>query len=544
MRTILLVDDEPKVRRHLRTGLPWQQWGYRITGEASNGKEALQQCGLSAPDIVMIDVTMPVMDGLELLGELSRKYPNTRSIILTAHQDFHYAKQAMQLGAVGYLLKTPLDAEEVRSVLERAGKDVDKERSAQQSQLARQQLLKSYHYPVRQKYFEQLLTGLYATEDEIIRQADVIGIHLPFGSYTLLLCQMDELIAEGARYPDKDRPLVEFSTLELVREALDESAIGRYELFPIAYGQFIILCDAGRTPAAEIRSGIIQLARVMAEPLRKFMNIQLTVLAGDSYMHIKQTRSVFAAVRSKLPALFYVSRQCPAFTSELPALGTMPKEEWNRLAALWKEQATEGGPHHVTAWLQTAEKTLRLHQPHPEQVLAWLNTLVSNAAAAWQGTNSFARTPDASDNETSPIPAGCLQLEKTLLAVARWSDVWTKRLASSVEVRPEIAACLKFIREHLHEDLSVDAVAQQAQLSPSYLSHLFKKEVGATVNDYILEKRIEQAKVYLTSGQYLNYELIEKIGFRSYSYFCNVFKKSTGMTPNEYKRTHKPSISL
>lgn len=363
---------------------------------------------------------------------------------------------------------------------------------------------------------------------------------------------MEELIAADARYPDKDRPLVEFSTLELVREALDEAAGGRYELFPIAYGQFVILFEGGRASAAESRGEVVRLAAVMAEPLRKYMNIRLTVLAGEPYAQTRQTRAVFAATRGRLPALFYLSRRCPAFIGELPDLGVMPREEWDRLARLWRERVTEGAPPDVAAWLPAAEKALRLHKPPPEQVLAWLSSLVSGAESAWLRADRTAEAPGSgagapgADGGGAPalFPAGSPHLERLLHTLARWGEAWVRRLAASVEVRPEIAACLKFIREHLHEELSVDIVAQQAQLSPSYLSHLFKKEVGATVSDYILEKRIEQAKAHLVSGQYLNYELIEKIGFRSYSYFCNVFKKSTGMTPNEYKRTHKPSISL
>lgn len=540
MKTILLVDDEPKVRQHIRTAFPWAEWGFRVCGEAANGEEALRQCERLAPDIALIDITMPVMDGLALLERLGAALPHIRCIMLTAHQDFHYAQQAMQLGAMGYLLKTPLEPEELRRVLERAGSDVDKERSAQQSRLARQQLLRSYHYPMRQTFFEQLLTGLHATEAEIVRQAEAIGVRLPFESYTLLLCQMDELIGECAKYPDKDRPLVEYSSLELVREALAEAEPERFELFPIAYGQFVALLDNGRLPQAASRNRVVHAMHRMAEPLRKYMGIRLKALVSAPYAQIAQTRVVYAKTRARLAALFYAGGPAPAFAEELPPPGPLPPAEWDRLAAGWSALWPEGAQAASAAWLADAAATLGRWQPEPEALLAWLDALGAQAEAAL-------RQQHGTGGDAPPPWPGCrgrMNLAATLAAVGGWVDACARLKAAAVEVRPEIAACLKFIREHLHEELTVEAIARQAQLSPSYVSHLFKKEVGCTVNDYVLDKRIELAKTCLVSGKYLNYELIEKIGFRSYSYFCNVFKKSTGMTPNEYKRAHKSSVSL
>jgi YesN/AraC family two-component response regulator len=104
-------------------------------------------------------------------------------------------------------------------------------------------------------------------------------------------------------------------------------------------------------------------------------------------------------------------------------------------------------------------------------------------------------------------------------------------------MRPEVAKAIHYIKQHLQDELSLHTLSQVTQISPTYLSRLFKKDIGLSIIDYISEQRINQAKQYFMEGSYRNHELAEMVGFHNYSYFCTMFKKMTGMTPNEYKNS-------
>ncbi|GGD66120.1 response regulator transcription factor [Paenibacillus nasutitermitis] len=124
--TILIVDDEQPLREELRL-FPWPEYGAELVGEAENGAEALQMCGGMQPDVVITDVTMPVMDGLELCRKIRSMYPLTQIVLLTCHSEFEYVREALKLGALDYLIKVALDEEDMRVVLDKAREAIRRE---------------------------------------------------------------------------------------------------------------------------------------------------------------------------------------------------------------------------------------------------------------------------------------------------------------------------------------------------------------------------------------------------------------------------------
>lgn len=131
--TVLIVDDELPLREELRL-FPWQDYGAELIGEAENGAEALQMCGGMQPDVVITDITMPVMDGLELCRSIRSQYPLTQIVLLTCHSEFEYAREALKLGALDYLIKVALEDEEMREVLDKAREAIRRERVNRRSE--------------------------------------------------------------------------------------------------------------------------------------------------------------------------------------------------------------------------------------------------------------------------------------------------------------------------------------------------------------------------------------------------------------------------
>lgn len=134
--TVLIVDDELPLREELRS-LPWSDFGAELVGEAEHGEEALIACDRLLPDVVITDITMPVMDGFELFRALKSKHPLTQVILLTCHSEFHFAREALTLGALEYLVKMSFGDKELGQALDKAREAIRRERNARMSERSR-----------------------------------------------------------------------------------------------------------------------------------------------------------------------------------------------------------------------------------------------------------------------------------------------------------------------------------------------------------------------------------------------------------------------
>ena len=148
---VLIVDDEIPLRQELRI-FPWETCDAVLVGEASNGADALAMCGTCAPDVVITDITMPIMDGITLIREIRKRYPAIQIILLTCHSDFRYVQEALRLGALEYILKVSMEDEELRQAMDKVRKAIVKEQNSLDNEKSERRLLQA-------ALFDKLLNG-------------------------------------------------------------------------------------------------------------------------------------------------------------------------------------------------------------------------------------------------------------------------------------------------------------------------------------------------------------------------------------------------
>lgn len=536
MKSILIVDDEPLARQYLRTQFPWEYWGYLIAGEAENGVEALKKCRSTQPDIMLLDITMPLMSGLELLHHLKKDYPHVRCIMLTAHRDFSFAQEAIRSGADGYILKSPIEAEELKAALAKACEELDKTSRLQSSEHSYKVLVQNYQYPLRQKFLEDILSSLLAKPEEIVAHGQKLGIDLVQSSYVLMECCVDELTKFEQRYPIKDRSLIEFSMLEIIRECAQADFPCRFELFPVSFGRFILLLT-GQTPSSnsQLKESIILFIRKLSNPLKQYLKLRLTVTVSRPFTTISSLRSVYNDTVKYGVYHFYSEAAEPLFVEQALPFRAIPEKTLSKLRTRLEELINHPEEPVYQVWAAMVRNEYLMYKPDPCTAISWLESLEPLLTSGSRAPELNPLAPVSLKSETS-----FLRALDTL--IGRFIEI-RKRSTQSLQLRHELSSAIQFIKAHLSDDLNVESIAIKVKLSPSYLGHLFKKEVGVSIVDYILEQRMETAKVFLQTGQYRNYELASKVGFRSYSYFCTLFKKYSGLTPNEYKHAHQPLVN-
>ncbi|MCL6459940.1 MAG: response regulator [Gorillibacterium sp.] len=531
MKTLILVDDELIARQHIKESFPWQEWGYTIVGEATNGEEALALIEALLPDIALIDITMPVMDGLTLLKHMNSRSSHTKCVILTAHRDFSYVKLALENGASGYILKSPVDLAETKAALDKALSESEKEsqvRSFSQSQIT----IQNNRYPLRKHFFQQLLTGLYANDSEITQQGYAIGAQLEAPHYLLLIGEADSLSGFHARYSDNDRTLIEFSMLEMIRESLHSVLSVHTELFPLQFGRVAILLSLReqQSDKGEYMEVCQRIEQALQVPLKKYLDLTLKMAASEPFNWPKLIRNVYKQTDRLLIHSFYQEKSKIIFSDGLQSFYRLSPEQWSKLNEFTAHLSEAAGSEAALKGINNILSYLVKFKPTPSDVVAWLIEMESHLRQA------------------AHLPAWPHFLEtesvyKNVSLLQEWLQSRDHTIASALAVRPEIARAIKHIQQHLGDELTLENISVEAGLSTSHFSHLFKKEIGKSVIDYVLEQRIELAKSYLLEGKFRNYELAEKVGFQHYSYFSNMFKKITGMSPNEYKRSVNPIIT-
>jgi len=526
MRTVMIVDDESMARQHIRDSFPWQDWGLQIVHEAGNGADALEIIRQHPPNIVLIDITMPVMDGLTLLDHIRWEFPKIRCILITAHREFGYIQKAMQHGAVGYILKSPIHLEEAQSALDRACRQLDQESKHSQSERDHLMLLQTNQYPLRKNMFDHILTGLLDKEQDIVRRGESIGVHLGSDVHLLVVCEIDQLGKIKQRYPDKDLSLIEFSLLEIVRESLNTIIPGQFELFPVFFGRFVIVYNEGRlAQETSIDNLPFRMERAIEEPLMNYMTMQLCMAASGPFQSFQLLKSVYARTVGLLAGRFYQDKPRAILQQEAVPFQVLPPAVLEGLSQQLSGIASSFSRKAWMEWVKQTKHYLLMVKPESESVKAWFHSL----------KNLFRSEDQAPLPPWPPFPQA-VSLHECFDRLVEWVSAWEQLNNRTVSIRPDIARAVQFIKLHLSEDLTLDSIASQVELSASHLGHLFKKEIGTSVIDYVLEQRIEQAKKYIAEGKHRNYELAEKVGFRHYSHFSTMFKKMTGLSPSEYKR--------
>ncbi|WP_135557202.1 response regulator transcription factor [Paenibacillus cymbidii] len=527
---VMLVDDEYMVLDTLVSTVRWRVLGMEVVATAINGRHALEKCALHKPDLIVTDLTMPVMDGLELMATLRRDFPGVRFAVLTAHQEFAYAKRAVDMNALGYLLKTPMNAEEIETTLRSCGEAIRAERRLHSRARFAEQMMEQIKWDIRRRLLDDLLRGTHVDGMALAELFPWQG--RPGGERPAVVAVYATLLQRGqfyARYPEADWPLLDYAMLQAAGEMLQELTEGA--VLPYRSGEtMLVLAVPAHAGEAQRASLVQQLHGRLAAWLQRYFGVALAFGVGSARTpDIAALRATLQEAIAAADAAFYEPAAVTPYIDGLTKVWDRAgPRDWAvleaELRAAWRSPAVEerlGGLRALAAFA-------RSFRPRPRELRRQAAMWLEETAAV-----PLARGDWVPLEDNSSLEQWLAALEAQLVRLPRPPAA----AGAAGERHPDIRKAIAFILQHLGENVTLSRVAEHVHMNPSYLSHLFKEETGENFLDFVTLQRIEQAKRYLAAGSCKNYELAEKIGFVSYPHFCTVFKKVTGLTPNEYKRS-------
>ncbi|MBQ9333240.1 MAG: response regulator [Lachnospiraceae bacterium] len=524
MYKILIVDDEPLAVVGIRSMIESLNMDLQVIDTAGNGEDALKSMEKEMPDIILTDIKMPVMDGLEYIRTCRDRYGHNKPvfIMLTSYEDFRMAKQAITYNAMEYLVKVELTEEMLRDTMERAieqfglSDDNAGESAATGS---------SFLYRMRDKFMISLLHDLFESEDQYRLQARDLGLVFDHAQY---ICCYGEMLSSQLSSLSYAQHSSLFSGCVSMMTNLVERSVPCHMITLDSSHFAMILCDTDKlSDPADL------LDRVFTS-VHNYYNISVRCGIGIAVSSPLSICDSFQFARS---AFRRCSDDTPIVTT--PDKGsTQAHDAFN--ITLFKTDLIRAFEEYDPALLADIVSRLSdLLKEHPGHYVQALD-LASNLLYL-----SISILPDGEDilNEYySDTPDSYLSLYRmnSVTQIIEWLERYSDCMCCLFEDRRRdhknriVSDVKKYISEHTHDKLSLNEVAAIFGISPSYLSQLFGKYNDTGFNEYINTCKIEEAKRLLRAENYKVYEVADMLNFGSEFYFSKVFKKIQGVTPSEY----------
>ena len=515
MIRVLFMDDEPRVCQLLRHILRWEELGFQIVGEANDGVDGLEKAKQLAPDLVIMDIRMPGMDGLTLIREIKKFCAQTQFLIISGYRDFEYAQTALREGVQGYLLK-PLD----RGELEGALCAVREEIVRQQELLRFRTMFDDSRQRLADHFFRELLRQPLK---EALTEAQIsarFGYAFRPGAYRVVLYKPDT--GTGAPLPEPRiaqmrRELAQwFSAPDSVSVFLAERA-HVVQIFNYA-PQFGALAQIEAARAA------------LAEHLRR-EGIALTAGAGSEQTQLKGLSESFRAAERALHSRILLGTGRVLCADSLPAqpgeVRFLTVEEQKRLKTAVEICDTEGARQQIAEAMQRA-----LHTGYAEgDGLYRLSSEMLEIVLEVMSTLDPAFDPRA---QRQALEDCCDR--KQLEALFERLLTQVQETAGGARCSYLIEKAREYIAQHYMDAIQAKDVAAVIKITPKYFSELFRKETGTKFTDYLCQYRMDIAKDLLKNSCERVNEIGCMVGYQDPKHFSKQFRKTVGVSPAQFRR--------
>ncbi|MCQ2519922.1 MAG: response regulator [Lachnospiraceae bacterium] len=526
---IFLVEDEFVVREGIKNNVDWAGNGYNFCGEASDGELAYPLIKKLQPDIVITDIKMPFMDGLELSRLIRKEFPKMEIVILSGFAEFEYAKEAIKLGVAGYLTK-PIDGSELLKAVDEISRKIEQARSEALLLSKYEQDNEENRRGELAKLFQHICAGMQSSGD-IMKEAEELSIDLSAICYNVIL-----LRAQSQRHG-----IDEYSGSIVETESRLEELAG---------DKGIIVFDRGIEGKAII---------VMADSEEELKHTEDSLLDKikeiyDEYHQIKYFIGIGNVVRriSDIPKSYESAERAFAYqylldnnqivsnesiTDGLFSINNIDPAQVDKVKIdefLKTGNGDETG-YFVTEFFNSVGKNAMESLMFRQYIALDTYFCAANFLGKIGVDKGEIETLDANGNVLKSADDTLEYITRVIKKTISFRDEVSNNRYGEV-----IKEAIKYIEEnYMNEELSLNQLAAHVNISPNHLSMIFSQETGSTFIKYLTDLRIEKAKVLLKTTALRSSDIGNQVGYRDPHYFSFIFKKVVGVTPTNYREGRK-----
>lgn len=530
MYQVLIVDDEVHAVRGLKAGMQWERLNVENVYTAHSLRQAQDVFKSQKVHVMICDIEMPQGTGLELTAWVREHFPDTETIFLTCHSDFSYAKQAIQLNSLDYLLK-PVDYSELETVISKALGKMAKERelrSFEETYLYYKNLWESHQPVVAERFWQDLIQRKIPSNRAVLGEyIQKAGLDYPEGA--LFLPVYTRVQRWHKELSERDQRIMEYALRKVMEEIME--SIPGIAVIPISEGALLMAIPQDtQTDKERTQENCDAFIRYCNEYL--FCDISCYVgfqvpMNGlpdmlDSLGELDENNVI------QINRTFFLGEKKESVSSLKPA----PLAEW----AEWMKQGLrdkvlEQVAKYLESWKASEDcvNAQALHGFYQEFLQMVFFVLQSKGLHANQVF---------SQNLLTDKPESVL---RSLNSLQEWVqyvlEIAMNRIHSFEKNISLVDKVKRFITEQIGEqDLSREAIASHVYLNPDYLTRIFKKETGISLSDYIQTCRMAYARELLANTDQSVSEIAVASGYSNLSYFSTIFKKATGNNPMDYRK--------
>lgn len=519
----LLVDDDIEMLQGLANIVRWEDYGFSIEGRATNGYEALNLITEIRPDVLITDITMPIMNGLELIREAKKFIPNMKSVLISCHEEFNFAQEAIRLEADEYLIKHTLTEDELIRVINNLKTKIQNEREQRDKLLKANRELNINKYVIREKFYLDIMDCNILRKEELSDRAALSNISLPGHNFRMVSFFVDNIDEVLKKCPIQEYELFKFSLLNIINEIIQgKSGITSFSYNKNAFA--LLYCD--NTADVPITQRIISVVKEIQNSVQSVLEFKPSACFSGVYSDILSLKKASGETETLRGSYF--------FKDSGEIVLARKEYKYSDSTALYKEFGPElkgfFSSHNRSEIVRCINKLFeRIAEGEysPAAIKSLLRRLIVDLEVTFgkYGINmeSFQLKGD-NFSSYKKIVEDTLEYVFKILSDAR-----------SVTSREEINRVIDYIETHLSEEINCESMANYINMNSNYFSRLFKNEIGITFSDYLINKRMEVATDLLNHSDYTIEEITTAIGIESISYFYRMYKRITGNTPGDIR---------
>lgn len=503
---LLIVDDELILRNGFKYLCDWNSYGFNIVGEAASGEEALVLIEELNPHIVIVDIVMPLMNGIDFTKVVQERYPHIKVIILSSFSEFDYVREAFKYGAVDYLLKPQLKSEQLINLLTKISTELREHDLSQRLPFNPSQLLKSI----------------------------LIDKNNSHGDLEELSSYMDQSIFILIKSSLQNIPQQEKENVKDKLSKIVEAHLNRYQYIEVCSDrEYYLLVNISPTVEDDLYASL----SILNDALNKELN-SIKFIVSSTFKTVQELEKINEQLTSKIGRLFYFWNESVVFEKTVKINDGIQGEfefDMSQLIKLIKGFHMDEAKKYIEYYFENI-KFRRLYDEYDFKRLVQniIYNIINTSSTLGFDVSHINRGKIKLFKEIDQCHDVNNILNKINVLLNEISDLMNQQIERKNSIILE--KVIQYVEEHYNEDITLSDIADKLHINYYYLSTYFKNQTSENLTTYINRIKIEKAQKLLRDSQDTIAEISKIVGFSDHNYFSKVFKKHVGMTPSMYRR--------
>ncbi|MGN0354978.1 MAG: response regulator [Muricoprocola sp.] len=523
---VMIVEDEPIIRKGIATVIPWRQLGCETPVLAENGEEGLKKAMETDPQLIISDIRMPQMDGLNMAEELRKRGVKAKIIFLTGYREFEYAQRGISYGVSDYILK-PVDQDQLTVVVEKLVQEIQREESEENEWEKLKEKMEESIPILRDKFISSLLFHSADSVELICEKMEYFHIRLQ--TYTVFSIALDSFHDLEKSFTETDIQLLLFLITEQVEQIAE-----RYGCSVITYQyQHTVYVIVSVTTKVNAET-ILELGKKIEEQVKEKGRFSVSIGISNIYEGAENMRKARTEADQCVAQRAFLGNGCVVCYHDLETMEIKHSLEEIETERFYEALRSGENVKETAEYLKTQigrNRNLTILKTTMTELLSKsLRILIEIYGEDEELTKQYDICM-----EKIFLTRNVNGYEEIMLSFGIWADNYIQEKQVS-RTDYLMNKAIRYMQENCRKEITLEEVAEQVYVSKWYLSKLFRKVKGEKFSDYLSKLKVEEAQRIIREHPDLkNYEVADMIGFHDVRYFSQLFKKISGKTPSEFR---------